>query len=63
MTEIQVCHKLFNSFKHPLLTNLGRRFQKYATGGQDKLKSGGPSNLNERTTMDSKLEWMMAAAV
>lgn len=59
MTEIQVCHKLFNSFKHPLLTNLGRRFQKYSTKGQENLKAGGTSNLNERTTMEGKLDWMM----
>jgi len=41
MTEVQACQKLFNSFQHPILKNLGRRFQKYANGGQEKLASGG----------------------
>lgn len=59
MTEVQTCHKIFGSFKHPLLTNLGRRFQKYSGNGQEKLKAGGPNNLNERTTMEGKLDWMM----
>lgn len=41
MNEIQACHKLFNSFQHPMLKNLGRRFQKYMMAGQEKLQSGG----------------------
>lgn len=46
-----------------MLKNLGRRFQKYAHNGHDKLKSGGPNNLNERTTMEGKLEWMMGTVL
>lgn len=63
MTEIQVCHKMFNDFKHPMLKNLGRRFQKYSANGQEKLKAGGPNNLNEKTTMEGKLDWMMHTAL
>ena len=46
-----------------MLKNLGRRFQKYMNAGQEKLKSGGPGNLNERTTMEGKLEWMMGTVL
>lgn len=63
MSEIQVCHKLFGDFKHPMLKNLGRRFQKYAVGGQKNLESGGEANLKERTTQTGKLEWMLSAMV
>lgn len=32
-SEIQVCYELYNAFKHPMLKNLSRRFQKYMKRG------------------------------
>lgn len=63
LTEIQMTRELFNSFQHPMLKNLGRRFQKYMHKGHEGLKDGGKGNLEERTTMDSKLEWMMGSVL
>jgi len=63
MNEIEACQELFAKFQHPLLKNLGRRFQKYMNGGQKELADGGIGNLNQRTTMDEKLEWMMGTAL
>jgi hypothetical protein len=63
MNEIDVCYDLFWKFKHPLLQNLGRRFQKYMNGGQKELADGGVGNLNQRTTMTEKLDWMMSAVL
>ncbi len=40
LTEIQACYKLFGDFKHPMLTNLGRRFQKYMNKGHQGLVDG-----------------------
>lgn len=42
---------------------MGRRFQKYMNGGQKELADGGIGNLNQRTTMEEKLDWMMSTAV
>lgn len=63
MNEIDACYEIFGEFKHPLLKNLGRRFQKYMNGGQKELADGGIGNLNQRTTMEEKLDWMMTTAV
>lgn len=63
MNEIDACFELFGAFKHPMLRNLGRRFQKYMNGGQKELADGGEGNLKQRTTMTEKLDWMMGAAV
>lgn len=63
MNEVEVCNTIFQNFNHPLLKNLGRRFQKYMNAGQEKLQSGGKGNLNERVTMEEKLEWMMSATI
>lgn len=63
MNEIDACYEIFWSFKHPVLQNLGRRFQKYMNGGQKELADGGIGNLNQRTTMEEKLDWMMSTAV
>lgn len=38
LSEIQACYFMFNQLKHPILTNLGRRFQKYMNKGHDNLK-------------------------
>jgi len=40
LTEIQACRELFNAFNHPLLKNLGRRFQKYMNGAHKGLIDG-----------------------
>lgn len=37
-SEIQVCYELYSSFKHPMLQNLGRRFQKYMKKGHEELE-------------------------
>lgn len=63
MNEIDVCYELFNWFQHPMLKNLGRRFQKYMNKWQEWLADGGPGNLKQRTTMSEKLDWMMSTAV
>lgn len=63
LTEIQACFELFWKFKHPILQNLGRRFQKYMNQGFDKLKDGGEGNLDQRTTMEDKLDWMMTTVI
>lgn len=63
MNEIDVCYELFNGFQHPMLKNLGRRFQKYMNAGQKELADGGEGNLKQRTTMTEKLDWMMGTAV
>jgi hypothetical protein len=63
MNEIEACQELFAKFQHPLLKNLGRRFQKYMNGGQKELADGGIGNLNQRTTMEEKLDWMMGTAL
>lgn len=31
--------------------------------GQTELEDGGKGNLNQRTTMEEKLDWMMGTAV
>ncbi len=59
ITEAQACWELFNRFKHPLLKNLGRRFEKYMSKGHDDLKDGGKNNLDTRVGMLDKLDWMM----
>ncbi len=46
-----------------MLKNLGRRFQKYMNNGQQELADGWKGNLNQRTTMTEKLDWMMSTAV
>lgn len=61
MNETEVCMSLFGSFQHPMLKNLGRRFQKYMNGGQESCQSGGKGNLEQRTSMEEKKEWMMSA--
>lgn len=63
MTETDVIFDLLNEFQHPLLKNLGRRFQKYMMAGNKDLADGGVGNLNQRTTKAEKLEWMMNTAV
>lgn len=63
LSEIQMTRALFDKFQHPMLKNLGRRFQKYMKKGHDSLKDGGVGNLAERLTMDSKLDWMMGSAL
>lgn len=63
MNEIDACFELFGKFEHPMLRNLGRRFQKYMNGWQKELADGGEGNLKQRTTMTEKLDWMMSAAV
>ncbi len=63
MNEIDVCFEIFGKFEHPMLKNLGRRFQKYMIAGQKELVDGGEGNLRQRTTMTEKLDWMMGAAV
>lgn len=63
MTEADVCFDLFNEFKHPLLKNLGRRYQKYMAAGQKELVNGAELNLNQRITQEEKLEWMMNTAL
>lgn len=63
MTEADVCLDLFNGFQHPLLKNLGRRFQKYMSAGQKDLVNGAELNLNQRITQEEKLEWMMNTAL
>lgn len=63
MNEVDACYKLFNDFQHPMLRNLGRRFQKYMNAGQKELADGGEGNLKQRTTMSEKLDWMMSTAV
>lgn len=40
LTEIQACQELFQNFKHPILQNLGRRFQKYMNGAHKALIDG-----------------------
>lgn len=40
LSEIQACRELFNAFQHPLLKNLGRRFQKYQNGAHKNLIEG-----------------------
>jgi dsRNA-specific ribonuclease len=63
LSEMQMCRILFEKFNHPMLKNLGRRFQKYMHKGHESLKDGGKGNLEERTTMKSKLDWMMGAVI
>jgi len=63
LSEIEACQTLFNSFQHPLLKNLGRRYQKYMNKGHDNLVDGGKQNMEQRTTMEEKLEWMMSSIV
>ena len=41
LTEIQACRELFNAFKHPILQNLLRQFQKYMNNAHDGLIDGG----------------------
>lgn len=41
MTETDAIFDLLNEFKHPLLKNLGRRFQKYMMAGNKDLADGG----------------------
>lgn len=63
MTETDVIFDLLNEFRHPLLKNLGRRFQKYMMAGNKDLSDGGVGNLNQRTTKTEKLDWMMNTAI
>jgi hypothetical protein len=63
LSEIQMTRELFDKFQHPMLKNLGRRFQKYMKKGHESLKDGGVGNLAERLTMESKLDWMMGSAL
>lgn len=63
MNEIDVCFEIFGKFDHPMLKNLGRRFQKYMIAGQKELADGGEGNLKQRTTMTEKLDWIMSAAI
>ena len=63
-TEMDMLYDVFNQFQHPLLRNLGRRFEKYMNKGHDNLaKEGGPPNLDRRTTMEDKLDWMMGTVL
>lgn len=48
LSEIEACYKIFNELKHPILTNLGRRFQKYMNKGHENLKDGGKMNMEQR---------------
>jgi hypothetical protein len=59
ITEVEACYELFSKFKHPLLANLGRRFQKYMQKWHEELKDGGKGNLEQRSGMEDKLDWMM----
>jgi len=63
MTETDAIFDVLNEFKHPLLKNLGRRFQKYMMAGNKDLADGGVGNLNQRTTKAEKVDWMMNTAV
>ncbi len=63
MNEVDACFEIFGKFNHPMLKNLGRRFQKYMLAGQKELVDGGDGNLKQRTTMSEKLDWMMGAAI
>jgi hypothetical protein len=63
MTETDVLFEMVNGFKHPLLQNIGRRFQKYMMAGDKDLSDGGVGNLKQRTTRQEKLDWMMNTAV
>ena len=62
-TEMSMIYDLMNSFKHPVLRNLGRRFEKYMNKGHEQLKDGGPGNLNRRPNMEDKLDWMMSTVL
>lgn len=58
MTEMEACHKMFGSYKHPVMTNLYKLFTTYESGSTDELlKAGG--NLTDRVTEEEKAEWMM----
>lgn len=59
MSEVEACWVLFDSYKHPILANLGRRYQKYMMAGQKDLENGAEQNLKMRVTEEKKLEWMM----
>jgi len=63
LSEIEACYKLFGGFKHPMLTNLGRRFQKYMNKGHDNLKDGGKMNMEQRVGMEERLDWMMTSII
>lgn len=63
LSEIEACQKLFQEFKHPMLTNLGRRFQKYMNKGHENLKDGGKMNMEQRVGMEARLDWMMNSIV
>lgn len=63
MSEIEACQTLFQEFSHPMLKNLGRRFQKYMNGGHKNLVDGGKGNMEQRNSMDERLKWMMDAVV
>jgi len=54
---------MFQGFSHPMLKNLGRRFQKYMNGGHKNLIDGGKGNMEQRNGMDERLKWMMDAVV
>lgn len=60
---MSMIYDLMNSFKHPVLRNLGRRFEKYMNKGHEQLKDGGPGNLNRRPNMEDKLDWMMGTVL
>lgn len=63
VTEVAACLKLFSSFKHPLMSNLKRRYQKYMNAGHKDNIEGGVGNLDQRVTMTEKLDWMMMAVL
>lgn len=63
LSEIEACQKIFNELKHPILTNLGRRFQKYMNKGHENLKDGGKMNMEQRVDMRERLDWMMTSII
>lgn len=58
MTEMEACHKMFGSYRHPVMTNLYKLFTTYESGSLGELLKA-KGNLEDRVTEEEKAEWMM----
>lgn len=62
-TEMQMIQKVLAGFRHPLMADMKRRFEKYMTKGFDGNKDGGEGQLKMRERREDKLEWMLDASL